>query len=104
MKFIFTKQKEWLEKWDEYVCNHSKGSHLIYSDWLKSYKSYGFDFEIGLMLDNNNIVGGFGVVIPKFLFFKFYIIPHGPIYVMINIKLKFLIKSISWKTKLKYHM
>ena len=80
LKFIFTKEKEWLDKWDAYVCHHPKGSHLIYSDWLKSYKSYGFDFEIGLLLENNTIVGGYGVVIPKFLFFKFYIIPHGPIY------------------------
>jgi lipid II:glycine glycyltransferase (peptidoglycan interpeptide bridge formation enzyme) len=80
MTFIFTKEKVWLEKWDDFVSNNPKGSHLIHSDWLKSYKSYGFDFEIGLVLDNNQIVGGYGVVIPKFLLFKFYIIPHGPIY------------------------
>jgi lipid II:glycine glycyltransferase (peptidoglycan interpeptide bridge formation enzyme) len=80
MKFIFTKEKAWLVKWDNFVSNNPKGSHLIHSDWLKSYKSYGFDFEIGLVLDNNQIVGGYGVVIPKFLLFKFYIIPHGPIY------------------------
>ena len=80
MKFIFTKEKEWLKKWDNYVNKHPKGSHLIYSDWLKSYQSYGFDFEIAILLDNNKIVGGCGVVIPKFLSFKFYIIPHGPIY------------------------
>lgn len=80
MKFIFTKEKVWLEKWDNFVCNNPKGSHLIHSDWLKSYKSYGFDFEIGLVLVDDQIVGGYGVVIPKFLLFKFYIIPHGPIY------------------------
>jgi len=57
-----------------------KGRHLILADWLKSYESYGFDYEIGIILDNNEIVGGFGVVIPKFLFFKFYIIPHGPVF------------------------
>jgi lipid II:glycine glycyltransferase (peptidoglycan interpeptide bridge formation enzyme) len=80
MKFIFTKEKAWLEKWDNFVSNNPKGSHLIHSDWLKSYESYGFDFEIGLVLDDNQIVGGYGVIIPKFLLFKFYIIPHGPIY------------------------
>lgn len=84
MKFIFTKEKVWLEKWDVFVANNPKGSHLIFSDWLKSYKSYGFDYEIGLVLDNNQIIGGYGAVIPKFLFFKFYIIPHGPIYSCIN--------------------
>jgi lipid II:glycine glycyltransferase (peptidoglycan interpeptide bridge formation enzyme) len=80
MTYIFTKEKEWLEKWDNFVSNNPKGSHLILSDWLKSYKSYGFDFEIGLVLDNDQIVGGYGAIIPKFLFFKFYIIPHGPVY------------------------
>jgi lipid II:glycine glycyltransferase (peptidoglycan interpeptide bridge formation enzyme) len=80
MKFIFTKEKKWLNKWDEYVNEHPKASHLIYSDWLKSYQSYGFDFEVALVLDENIIVGGCGVIIPKFLFFRFYIIPHGPIY------------------------
>lgn len=80
MKFIFTKEKVWLEKWDHFVSNNPKGSHLIHSDWLKSYKSYGFDFEIGLVLVDDQIVGGYGVVIPKFLLFKFYIIPYGPIY------------------------
>lgn len=78
--YIFTKEQSWLEKWDCFVSNNLRGSHLILSDWLQSYKSYGFDFEIGLVLDKNEIVGGCGVVIPKFLFLKFYIIPHGPIY------------------------
>lgn len=80
MRLIFTKDDKWLQKWDDYVYMHPKGSHLIYSDWLKSYTSYGFDYEVGLLIDGDIILGGFGVVIPKFLFFTFYIIPHGPIY------------------------
>ena len=79
-KIIFTKEDTWLKKWDQFVYNHPKGSHLILSDWLKSYISYGFEYEIGLVLDGDDIIGGYGVVIPKFLFFKFYIIPHSPIY------------------------
>jgi lipid II:glycine glycyltransferase (peptidoglycan interpeptide bridge formation enzyme) len=31
-------------------------------------------------LDENEIVGGYGVVLPKFSIFKFYILPHGPIF------------------------
>ena len=79
IEFISTKEKVWLEKWDIFVAKNPKGSHLILSDWLKSYKSYGFDYELGLFLENDKIIGGYGALIPKFLFFKFYIIPHGPI-------------------------
>ncbi|WCO02545.1 lipid II:glycine glycyltransferase FemX [Psychroserpens ponticola] len=79
-ELIFTKDSAWLKKWDEFLVNNPKGSHLILSDWLKSYKSYGFDFELGLVLENDKIVGGYGAVIPKFMFFKFYIIPHGLVY------------------------
>ncbi|TXD81685.1 GNAT family N-acetyltransferase [Subsaximicrobium wynnwilliamsii] len=79
MDFFFTKDKEWLDKWDAYVAVNPRASHLILSDWLKSYLSYGFDYEVGIALEDDIIIGGFGVVIPKVLFFKFYIIPHGPI-------------------------
>lgn len=80
IKLIFTKDTVWQNKWDEFLVNNPKGSHLILSDWLESYQSYGFDFELGLFLENDKIVGGYGAVIPKFLFFKFYIIPHGLVY------------------------
>ncbi|SHG58545.1 lipid II:glycine glycyltransferase FemX [Flavobacterium johnsoniae] len=79
MKIIFTKEKQWLDKWDEFVYENDRGSHLIFSDWLKSYISYGFDFEIGICLENEKIIGGFGAVIAKKSFFRFYIVPHGPI-------------------------
>ncbi|WP_460219689.1 lipid II:glycine glycyltransferase FemX [Psychroserpens sp. MEBiC05023] len=78
--YIFTQEESWIQKWDQFVSKNDKGSHLMLSDWLKSYKSYGFDYEIGLILENDKIMGGYGAVIPKFLAFKFYIIPHGPIY------------------------
>jgi len=78
MALIFTKEQEWLEKWDQFVSDNN-ASHLVYSDWLKSYESYGFDFEIGIFVDNEKIIGGYGAVIPKIAFLKFYILPYGPI-------------------------
>jgi lipid II:glycine glycyltransferase (peptidoglycan interpeptide bridge formation enzyme) len=79
MEFIFTKDKHWLKKWDDFVQTNDKGSHLILSDWLHSYESYNFDFEVCLCLENDLIIGGYGAVIAKVLFFKFYIVPYGPI-------------------------
>jgi lipid II:glycine glycyltransferase (peptidoglycan interpeptide bridge formation enzyme) len=79
MEFIFTKDKHWLKKWDHFVQTNEKGSHLILSDWLRSYESYNFDFEVCLCLENDSIIGGYGAVIAKILFFKFYIVPYGPI-------------------------
>lgn len=80
MEVFFTKEKEWLDKWDVFVSSNKHGSHLLLSDWLKSYKSYGFDFEVAIFLHNHKIVGGFGAVIAKMFLFKFYIVPHGPIF------------------------
>lgn len=78
MEIFYTKEKFWLDKWDRFVSENNGGSHLILSDWLRSYESYGFDFEVGLYIENEKIIGGFGAVIPKFLFFEFYIIPYEP--------------------------
>lgn len=80
MKIFFTKEQHWLDKWDDFVSTNNRGNNLILSDWLKSYQSYGFDFEIGVCLENEKIVGGFGAVIAKMTFFQFYIVPHGPIF------------------------
>ncbi|WP_104734313.1 peptidoglycan bridge formation glycyltransferase FemA/FemB family protein [Hanstruepera ponticola] len=80
IEYVFTKDRKWLDAWDLFVVKNPKGSHLILSDWLQSYAAYGFEYELGLVLKHGEIIGGCGVVIPKFLFFKFYIIPHGPIY------------------------
>lgn len=79
MELLFTKDNNWMQKWDDFLLQENRGSHLLYSDWLNSYASYGFDYEVLLVLENDKIVGGFGAVIAKSLFFKFYIIPHGPI-------------------------
>jgi len=79
MDVIFTKEASYLEQWDAFIDQSTQANHLQFSDWLQSYVSYGFDFEVGLLLDNGILVGGFGAVIPKFSFFKFYIVPNGPI-------------------------
>ena len=79
MKIFFTQDAEWLEKWDAFVSRDDKGSHLLLSDWVNSYKSYGFDTEFCIGLESGKIVGGYAAVIAKALVFKFYIVPFGPI-------------------------
>lgn len=79
MAILITKDKDWLQKWDSFLLQNNKGSHLLYSSWLASYSSYGFDFEVVLEHQDGEILGGYGAVLAKSLFFKFYIIPYGPI-------------------------
>ncbi|PWI31520.1 hypothetical protein DI383_02295 [Flavobacteriaceae bacterium LYZ1037] len=80
MKFFFTTEQSWFDKWDEFLTKESRGTHLQHSVWLNSYKSYGFTTELFLLVEeNNDIIGGFIAVIAKKAFFKFYIIPQGPI-------------------------
>ena len=79
MEVFFTKEPIWLEKWDTFLNSNDVGSHLQLSDWLQSYASYGFDFEVCICTEKNEIVGGFGAVIAKMAFFKFYIVSYGPI-------------------------
>lgn len=79
MKIIVTKDEFYKTKWDNFIVSNANGSHLQLTDWLSSYNSYGFDYELVLALDGEEIVGGFGAVIAKFSFFKFYCISVGPI-------------------------
>ena len=65
MNFIITKDPKWIQKWDEFLLNESRGSHLIYSQWLQSYASYGFDYEIFIAHEDEVIIGGYGAVIAK---------------------------------------
>lgn len=100
MEIFYTKEKFWLDKWDKFVSENNGGNHLILSDWLKSYKSYGFDFEVGLYIENEKIIGGFGAVIPEFFFFKFYIIPYAPLVLNENdLVLQQLIDAITTRSK-----
>lgn len=79
MKIFYAKDKYWIDKWDQFIINNKCGSHLILSNWLESYKTYGFEYEIIICLENEQIIGGFGAVIAKIAFFKFYILSYGPI-------------------------
>jgi lipid II:glycine glycyltransferase (peptidoglycan interpeptide bridge formation enzyme) len=68
-----------LEKWDDFVLNNSSGTYLQYSNWLDSYRPYGFSKEIIIGEEDDEICIGYGAVIAKLFLFKFYIIPAGPI-------------------------
>lgn len=79
MEILIAKEQSEFNDWDNFVANNPKGNHLILTDWLDSFKSYGFDKEIIFIKENNQIIGGFGAVIAKFSIFKFYILPYGPL-------------------------
>ena len=79
MELIVTKDAVYKNRWDHFMITNVNGNHLQLSDWLASYESYGFDYELVLIIENDKILGGFGAVIAKFSFFKFYCIPGGPI-------------------------
>ncbi|WP_395063670.1 lipid II:glycine glycyltransferase FemX [Flavobacterium sp.] len=100
MEIIFTKDSDYKKKWNDFVLNNDRGSHLLLTDWLQSYKNYGFDYELCLAIENEEIIAGYGAVIAKFLFFKFYIIPYGPIDKTANGGvLKLLIDAIAVRAK-----
>lgn len=79
MKIFTTTENHWLERWDAFVASTDAGSHLILSEWLKSFDSYGFKFEVTLACDGDEIRGGYGTVIARALNFRFYSVPFGPI-------------------------
>lgn len=79
MELLYTKDKHWLQQWDDYILTENRGSHLLLSDWNKSFCSYGFDFEVCICLEDTKIIGGFVAVIAKAFFFRFFIVPYGPI-------------------------
>ena len=79
MEIIYTKDEDWLMKWDAFVMQENTADHLLLSDWVKSYQSYGFDYEFCLGIENNTIIGGYAAIVAKVWLFKFYIVPYGPI-------------------------
>ncbi len=95
MEIFYTKDQYWLDKWDAFVIKEDRGSHLLLSDWVKSYESYGFEYEFCIGVENDRIVGGYAAVIAKTLVFKFYIVPYGPIVAQgFENKLNELIKTV----------
>lgn len=80
MREIFwTKEQEWLDKWDSYILQSNKGHYLQFSDWVKSYQVYGFGFNLLLVKENGRIIGGASVVVAKFAIFKLLVVPYGPL-------------------------
>ncbi|HEY6142796.1 MAG TPA: GNAT family N-acetyltransferase [Flavobacterium sp.] len=79
MEIIYIKDKDWLKKWDDFIITEDRGSHLLLSDWVKSFQSYGFDYEFVICVEEGIIRGGYAAIIAKVLVFKFYIVPFGPI-------------------------
>lgn len=79
MEIIYTKDSEWLRKWDAFILAEDKASHLMLSTWNASFASYGFDYEICIAHEDGKIYGGFAAVIAKVVLYDFYIVPYGPI-------------------------
>lgn len=79
MDLFFTKEQKWLSLWDKFLKDNPRGHNSQYSAWLQSYTKYGFDYRILLLVENDTIIGGCGLIIPKLFFFKFVVVPAGPI-------------------------
>lgn len=79
MNSFFTKDQQWLDKWDTFLQESERGLYNQLSDWIKSYEVYGFDYTFLIVTVDDKIIGGCGIVIAKALFFKFYCIPCGPV-------------------------
>lgn len=76
---FFTKEQHWQDKWDVFLQETDRGIYNQLSDWIKAYQVYGFDYVFYIITDNDKIVGGCGLVVAKFSFFKFLIAPCGPV-------------------------
>lgn len=76
---FFTKDPKWITAWDVFLEQADRGLYNQYSDWIKAYAVFGFDSTFYLLTDEGNVVGGCGIVVAKFAFFKFYVVPCGPV-------------------------
>lgn len=79
MKSFFTQDQVWIDKWDVFLEQSERGLYNQFSDWIKAYSVYGFDSVFYLITKNDEVIGGCGIVIAKFSFLKFYIVPCGPV-------------------------
>ena len=78
-EFTWTKKESDLKEWDVFLNSTPRGHYLQISYWLKSYEKYGFKYNYLLVKENNKIVAGAGIIISSFSFFKFLIVPCGPV-------------------------
>lgn len=79
MQSFFTKEQVWLDRWDLFLQQTERGLYNQLSDWIKAYEVYGFDYQLFVLVDDDQIVGGCGIVMAQFSFFKFSIVPCGPV-------------------------
>lgn len=77
--FSFTNHPADCSAWDTFLYSHPRGIYCQYSDWVQSYESYGFSSGLLLIKDKEKLVGGVSYVVASFLFFKFTIVPCGPV-------------------------
>ncbi|OYU82908.1 MAG: hypothetical protein CFE24_13650 [Flavobacterium sp. BFFFF2] len=80
IQFRFTTHPTDCDLWDRWLQQAPNGSYLQYADWLSAYDSYGFGFELLLAFQDDQLVGGVGIVWAKAAFFTFGIAPATPIY------------------------
>lgn len=80
LNFSWTTSPEDLKDWDHFLHTNPRGNNLQCSDWLKSYKKYGFSFEVLVVRnEKNEVIGGIGTVLAGFPFFRVLIAPCSPI-------------------------
>jgi hypothetical protein len=71
---------EW-EQWDHFGSNSKRGIYLQLSDWLRSYRAYGFEEILIIAKDSSGqILGGMGVFLAKAGLLKILVTPYGPIW------------------------
>lgn len=79
-KYYWTNSDEDYRQWDNFLSSTKRGHYLQLSEWLKSYKKYGFKSEVLIVKnENGKIIAGAGIVISKLAFLKFCSCSCGPI-------------------------
>ena len=68
-----------LEAWDRFLRQSPRGHYAQLSSWLKSFSSYGASRHIIALYENDEIVGGIGMLIFGKGMMKLVSLPVGPI-------------------------
>ncbi len=79
INYQFSNSSADLAAWDTFLQSHPRGLYNQYSDWVQSYASYGFRTGFVFLKDGDMLVGGAGYVVAQFSFFKFMVVPCGPV-------------------------
>src|SRR5210317_478537 len=76
ISFVWTNKEHDCDRWDRFLQENPRGQNLQLSTWLKSYKSYGFEFELLLVLNlEGEIIAGVGVLYVGITNFKALVTP-----------------------------